>query len=324
MATGDLTLTWKRRARLNANMRDLSDIPLGENGEAYEIDILKGDTPVRTLTSNVHSVLYSVANQTTDFGAAQALAGFNAYQTGKFGRGYVGNFPIYKLLPGLVLVLRPDIMLPTVANGGNVTNWFDLSGSKSHASESTNPPTLIYSAQNGLPIVRFNGTTQKLTGRVNVVSGTQGRTVYLVLKPAANNTVLPIIALSSGTTAGAIQDYTITPEFSLRLSGASRFWLSGGVNRFDTTAFHTLAMRTPTEGLASTTDAFYDGAALTVSTTTDGQINNLATAYTLGFWSNGGSFLQMDLGDVYVYNQWHSDVQVALMQTYLKNRWSTP
>lgn len=323
MATGDLTLSWIRRARLNHGMRDGGDVPLGESSEAYEVDVLKGDTVVNTLSTSSQSVVYSAADQTTDFGSTQELVGFNVYQMGKNGRGYVGNYPIWKLLPGLVLSLRPDTMLPSVANGANLTKWFEQGPYKAHASEVTNPPTFVTNVQNGLPIVRFNGTTQKLTGAQVLDFPTEARTIYLVAKPTASNGVFPFISLTSGQTAGDKKDFAITPEFAVRASGAFREWLSGGL-RFGTAGFHTLAVTMPAAGFASDLNAYYDGTALTVNTTTDAQLIAGLSPYTVGYWTSGPSFYGGDIGDIYVYNQLHTTGQRAVMQTYLKNRWATP
>jgi hypothetical protein len=86
---GNLTLTWARRTRWNGEWLDEIDIPLFEAEEAYQIDILKGSTAVRTLTANTTSTTYSAVDQTTDFGAAQSVLSVAVYQMNStIGRGY--------------------------------------------------------------------------------------------------------------------------------------------------------------------------------------------------------------------------------------------
>jgi len=65
----DLTLTWVRRTRLGGALQDgLSVVPLIEETEAYEVDILFGDTVVRTIYSlSTTSATYTAAQQATDF-----------------------------------------------------------------------------------------------------------------------------------------------------------------------------------------------------------------------------------------------------------------
>ncbi|KZL14854.1 hypothetical protein [Pseudovibrio sp. Ad37] len=67
---GDLTLSWIRRSRvLEADSWLSRDVPLGEDVEAYEVEILKEGSVIRTLTSATISVVYTSAEQIEDFGA---------------------------------------------------------------------------------------------------------------------------------------------------------------------------------------------------------------------------------------------------------------
>jgi len=85
----NLTITWKRRSRKDADLRDYSDIPLSETTEAYEVDVMDGATVKRTIEVSTPSAAYSAADQTTDFGSPQASVDVRIYQLGKIGRGYV-------------------------------------------------------------------------------------------------------------------------------------------------------------------------------------------------------------------------------------------
>ncbi len=88
---GDVTITWTRRGRLYNGWRDGVELPLGEATESYSIDIYDGATLKRTLTSSTPSVVYSSANQTTDFGAPVSTGDADAhiYQLSAIvGRGF--------------------------------------------------------------------------------------------------------------------------------------------------------------------------------------------------------------------------------------------
>ena len=69
----NLDLTWKRRNRLNAEWLDLVDVPLNEETEEYEIDIVDNPAPgagaviktVTGLTSEAYE--YPIAEQQADF-----------------------------------------------------------------------------------------------------------------------------------------------------------------------------------------------------------------------------------------------------------------
>ena len=87
--TGDVTISWVRRTRIGGDSWDQVEVPLGEDAEAYEVDILDpAGTVLRTLTSTTPSVAYTAADQTADFGAPQAAYTVRIHQISQFyGRG---------------------------------------------------------------------------------------------------------------------------------------------------------------------------------------------------------------------------------------------
>ena len=89
-ANGDWTFSWARRTRVGGDDWAQTEVPLGEESEAYEVEIydLTGTTLKRTLSASTPSVIYTAAQQTTDFGAAQWNVFIRAYQlSASFGRG---------------------------------------------------------------------------------------------------------------------------------------------------------------------------------------------------------------------------------------------
>ncbi len=89
---GDLTIRWTRRSRaLVADAWEQVEVPLAEDLESYDVQILDGAAVKRTLTSTTTSVLYTAAQQTADWGAplgpGQTLA-IRIYQlSNRLGRG---------------------------------------------------------------------------------------------------------------------------------------------------------------------------------------------------------------------------------------------
>lgn len=85
----DLAISWIRRTRLDAPWVDNVDVPLGEDFEAYEIDLLdRAGSVLRTLKSNVQTVTYTAAAQIADFGSEQASVRVRAFQiSSRVGRG---------------------------------------------------------------------------------------------------------------------------------------------------------------------------------------------------------------------------------------------
>lgn len=102
-APADWTVTWVRRTRLGGSWKGGADVPLGEEGEAYEVDILDGAAVVRTLTaaassggsvvtSSARQAIYTASDQMTDFGAEKTSLSLRVYQlSATIGRGFPGE-----------------------------------------------------------------------------------------------------------------------------------------------------------------------------------------------------------------------------------------
>jgi hypothetical protein len=65
-------LSWIRRTRKGGDSWDTLEVPLSEDSEAYRVEILSGDTVVRTLQSPASQALYAADDELADFGAPQA------------------------------------------------------------------------------------------------------------------------------------------------------------------------------------------------------------------------------------------------------------
>ncbi|MEC3860140.1 glycoside hydrolase TIM-barrel-like domain-containing protein [Mesobacterium sp. TK19101] len=69
--SGDITLSWTRRSRdPAADSWEATEVPLLDQPEALEIDILDGASVKRTLTAAISSVTYTAADQVADWGTA--------------------------------------------------------------------------------------------------------------------------------------------------------------------------------------------------------------------------------------------------------------
>ncbi|WP_149587100.1 baseplate multidomain protein megatron [Tabrizicola flagellatus] len=89
---GDLTIRWTRRSRaLVADAWEQVEVPLAEDLESYDVQILDGTTVKRTLTSSTTAVLYTAAQQAADWGAplgpGQTLAIRIFQLSNRLGRG---------------------------------------------------------------------------------------------------------------------------------------------------------------------------------------------------------------------------------------------
>lgn len=84
----DVTISWIRRTRLGGDAWDQLDVPVAEDTELYEVDVLSSGVPVRTLTATSPTAIYTSADQLADFGMYPATLHLRVYQIGaSYGRG---------------------------------------------------------------------------------------------------------------------------------------------------------------------------------------------------------------------------------------------
>jgi GTA TIM-barrel-like domain/Putative phage tail protein len=86
---GDLALRWLRRDRaLSADSWVLTDVPISEASEAYDVEILSGPAVARTIPNLISPAFtYTAAMQSTDFGGPVISLSVRLYQIGALGRG---------------------------------------------------------------------------------------------------------------------------------------------------------------------------------------------------------------------------------------------
>jgi hypothetical protein len=81
-AGGGIQLSWVRRSRIAADGWEGGEIPLDEDVEAYQVEILDGGVPVRTASACAPSFLYTSAMEIADFGGTQTAINFRVRQKG--------------------------------------------------------------------------------------------------------------------------------------------------------------------------------------------------------------------------------------------------
>jgi hypothetical protein len=67
--SGGVSITWIRQTRGSGDSWDVAEVPLGEDTEAYELDVLNGASLVRRISASTSQVFYSDADMIADFGA---------------------------------------------------------------------------------------------------------------------------------------------------------------------------------------------------------------------------------------------------------------
>jgi len=89
LANGDLALRWLRRDQaLAADSWVLTDVPMSEATEAYDLEIMSGGAALRTVTGlTTPAFTHTAVMQTADFGGAVTSLSVRLFQIGALGRG---------------------------------------------------------------------------------------------------------------------------------------------------------------------------------------------------------------------------------------------
>lgn len=94
-SSNNLTITWVRRIRGYAPIMGYGEVPLDEPTEAYEVDVYKTGSVVRTISTNTPTASYTAAQQTADGITPGSAVTVKIYQiSGTRGRGHAGEFTI--------------------------------------------------------------------------------------------------------------------------------------------------------------------------------------------------------------------------------------
>jgi hypothetical protein len=88
-ANGDVIFSWERRTRFAGDSWDTPGVPLNEESESNDLEILNGASAVRTISGLASpSFLYTSAMQTADFGSQQGSYTIHVSQlSAAYGRG---------------------------------------------------------------------------------------------------------------------------------------------------------------------------------------------------------------------------------------------
>lgn len=77
---GGIAISWIRRTRMGGDSWDTLEVPLGEEREAYRVEILDGASVVREIQTTEPRVLYASADEIEDFSTPQSLLALRVSQ----------------------------------------------------------------------------------------------------------------------------------------------------------------------------------------------------------------------------------------------------
>jgi hypothetical protein len=89
-----IRITWIRRTRIDGDGWN-AEVPLGEDSEAYRVDILSGSSLIRSIAVSAPQALYAVGDEISDFGAPQTVLHLRVMQiSGTVGAGQAADVTI--------------------------------------------------------------------------------------------------------------------------------------------------------------------------------------------------------------------------------------
>lgn len=220
-------------------------------------------------------------------------------------------------LAGLALWLKADAL--SLSDGDPVASWTDASGAGVTPTQATagNKPTWKASIVNSKPIVRFDGSDDRMTFPSNPLSGASAGTLLIVHKidtdpPGGSVAACPVGKWGSS----ASEDHWPYTDGNI-YSG----WGSNARKTVGNPAATMVAFRIYAVVSASADFRFYiDGGSALFSTGTN-TVGWAGTAPTLGMNSDFGNFFDGDIAEVIAYSSALSLTNLNLVANYLATKY---
>jgi len=231
-------------------------------------------------------------------------------------------------ISGLQLWLDATVGLYDATTGGSevttdgsaVARWEDQSGNGYDVTQGTaaSQPVLKTSQQNGLNVIRFDGTSDHLFGATNfTITGSSNRSVFAVTK-RTDNVTRYIVSWGINST-GRFSGFTT--EYYLRFQGTTKGYTNQGSDG-SWTVWSVI-------GGGSTLndyDAYFDGgtvAAPNAENNTSASLDTGASAIYVGKPSFLNlNYLSSDLAEILIYDSALSTSDREAVRDYLNAKWA--
>lgn len=200
-------------------------------------------------------------------------------------------------------------------NGSKVTVWKDLTGTATDATEAdpNKQPTYETNIQNGLPAIKFDGTLDRGLEGSFTRTNNGGLTIFVVGKfsGTARRAFFEFYKTGGGTSPGSPRGFFFTYGFN-----------NASVNyNLDNTQFNIWSAYD-----TGTNTDFWENGNLVYSNF--GNWGNTSFtgggSYVLGDDQTGGDRLNGHIGEFLIFDGQLTAGEKATLETYLKNKWSTP
>lgn len=218
---------------------------------------------------------------------------------------------------GLSLWLRGDF--GPIVTGSNVTQWSDLSGTGNNAVQatSTKQPTLVNAAINGLPAVKFNGTSQYLGLTSGLSNLTTGASIFAVISPVGTATKTLVVSANAGP-ADMISVQTINTQAKLNAyNGTTASSVTTATGALTLSKFQLL--EAVHNGAASATLSV--NAAPLITGTVQNLINTTRSQNYVGADNTAATFWNGQLAELLVYSRALTGSEQAAVEGYFFSKY---
>ena len=169
--------------------------------------------------------------------------------------------------------------------------------------------------QNGLSVIRFDGTNDIIATAAGIVIGSAARTLFVVAQTAGTGSAAHIV--SEGNTSASGSLYVLTTEIAVRVNDGSRVFDTA----FGTTNFAILTVQNPTSGNADNISAWLDGVPLGITSTVTRGLAIPDVGYRIAD-DTTGDFTAMDFGESVYCDAVLSTADMNSLGSYLGTKWN--
>lgn len=216
--------------------------------------------------------------------------------------------------PGMALWLKADSL--SLSNGASIARWADSSGNGNDATQATtaSQPTFITNVQNGLPVVRFDGSSDYFNSPL-ALSG-DNLCIFIVCKGSN------LQSLVRWQNAGGflVYPYSTAPYKAINSNDGFINGPNAGLsnNVWQMGVFH--YYRNTAGGFAT----YRDGVAVETRNAANSALPSIASLTIGNVLVGDAEYFMGDAAEIIIYESAQTTMKKQQTEAYIKNKWGTP